>query len=143
MFLALAAIADYLRDVPHFQAWSVRDGLKAESRQDLPALDVRYRGALVGNAQGAPSVNLTPVVEVTLVVPRGDDAARELDAAFCAAIAALHGFKVPGATATSDQWTALKLDQVSVFDPIDGQVGCQLLFNHSKRFATATCSSNC
>lgn len=143
MFLALAAIATYLRDVPHFQTWAVRDGMVTEPRQDLPAVDVRYRGALVGDARGAPSVNLSPVLEVTLLVPRGADAAQDLDAAFCAAIAALHGHKVQGASATADHWTALTLDQVGVFDPLDGQAGCQLIFKHSKRFATATCSSNC
>lgn len=145
MFLALAAIATYLRQVPHFETWSVRDGMTPESRQDLPAgaVDVRYRGALVGDARGAPSVNLSPVLEVTLLVPRGADAAQDLDAAFCAAIAALHGHKVQCASATADHWTALTLDQVGVFDPADGQAGCQLIFKHSKRFATATCSSNC
>ena len=141
MFLALAAIASHLRTVPHFQSWSVRDGLTAEARDVVPFVDVRYEGATVGNAQGASSVQLSPVVTVSIGVQRGPGAAAALDAAFAAAIQALHGFKVQGATATKDQWTALALQQVRVFDPLDSVAGCELAFSHSKRFAVGTCAA--
>ncbi len=142
MFAALASIATYLRSVPHFETWSVRDGLSVESRQAQNALDIRYRGATVGDAKGASSVNVSPVLEVTLIVPRGDSAANELDAAFTALLAALHGHKVHGASATRDGWTALVLNQVQTFDPMDKDAGCQLLFTHSKRFSVG-CSAGC
>lgn len=140
MFLALSAIASHLRGVPHFQSlWSVRDGLTAEARDVVPFIDVRYEGATVGDAKGASSVNVSPVVSVSIGVSRGPDAAADLHAAFAAAIRALHGFKVQGASETNDQWTGLVLSQVRAFDPFDSVVGCQLIFTHSKRFAVSTC----
>lgn len=139
MFKALSGIASFLRDVPHFQTWSVRDGLTDQARDEVPFVDVRYEGAAVGDATGASSVKVSPVVVVTIGVKRGVDAAEKLDAAFSAAIRALHGYKVPGATATKDQWTALMLQRVQTTDPIDSVVGCELIFTHSKRFAVAPC----
>lgn len=142
MFAALAAVATHLRSVPHFQSWDVRDGLSVEPRAAKPAVDVRYRGASVGDAKGVSSVNVSPVLEVTLIVPRGPDAAADLDAAFTAAIAALHGYRVHGASATRDGWTPFTLAQVLTFEPVDQEVACQLLFTHSKRFAFE-CRAGC
>ncbi|KQO23492.1 hypothetical protein [Acidovorax sp. Leaf78] len=141
MFLALAGIATHLRNVPHFQSWSVRDGLTSEPRDAVPFVDVRFEGATVGDAKGASSVNVSPVVSVSIGVARSPDAAADLHAAFAAAIKALHGFKVPGANETKDLWTALILGQVRALDPFDSVVGCQLIFTLGKRFEVGACGA--
>lgn len=136
MFLAIRAIVEYLRAVPHFQSWDVRDNLDLEARGNLPALDLRLEGASVADPSPA-QVRVQPAITLTIVVPRGPRAAQQLDDAFTQAIAALQGYAV---RANGQCWSRLQLAAVRDAPPQDNLAGCELIFTHFHTYPGAACA---
>lgn len=132
MFLSLLTIADRLRQVPHFQTWDVRDGMSQVSRQGVPAVDLRIEGASV-QAESIASARVAPAITVRLIVERGDTAPVDLDQAFRAVIAALHGLRITDSEGRA--WSWLKLTAVRDVPVAEGYVGCGLTFMNESEFS--------
>ncbi|RYF55766.1 MAG: hypothetical protein EOO27_20175 [Comamonadaceae bacterium] len=135
MFLAIAAIAQHLRNAPHFQSWDVRDGMDLVSRQDYPAADVRILGA--GVEGGSSTATVSPSLSVRLIVERSDTAAATMDGAFNAAFSELHGLQVTDTTGRT--WARIKLSAVRDLPVADGFVGCELIFVTDSEFTSKHC----
>lgn len=80
--------------------WAVVDGSEPQDRRGLPRADLRLAGASLGGTSG-PGVTLQARYMLRLVVDAGAGAPAfaQLDAAVDAAIAALHHWRPPGASA--------------------------------------------
>lgn len=135
MYLALFAIAERLRRVPHFQSWDVRDGLSITPRQAVPAVDLRILGAQI--AEGQAVITVKPAVSVALIAARGTNAPEQMDAAFTAAISALNGMQIKDASGRT--WAWLRLSAVSDLPVADGHVGCELVFTTGAEFNGQQC----
>jgi len=136
MFLVLSTVAEALRRVPHFETWDVRDGMSTVSRQAFPAVDLRIEGAGVA-ADGLSMVTVSPGISVRLIAERGADVAADLDAAFVAVIAALHGLRLQEVGGRA--WSWLKLSVVRDLPVIDVYVGCELVFVTEAQFGGLHC----
>lgn len=137
MFLAIFAIAERLRSAPHFQSWSVRDGLTVQSRQEIDgAIDVRFADGMVSNG-GNSSVTVSPLVSITLIARRSDEAPALLDKAFCELIGSLQGWQVKDASGAA--WSWMRLERVREIAPQDAVVGCEFLFSFGRSFDGQQC----
>lgn len=129
MLALYAPITARLRALAPLTGWAVRTNTDEADRSALPAADVRCVGAAIASRrEGALAVTLEAVLQVTLVVPRGEAAAERLDAALSAVICSLQGWQ-PGQHGGRG-WNQLALQ--SVTEPMladEGLVGYQLQFS--------------
>lgn len=129
-----------LQHLPQLAGWDVRTNIEPAPRDKYPAADVRCTGANVPPNQ-ADIVTLSPEWTVTLVVRHSDAAAAQLEAAFAAVVAALHGWQ-PGQH-SGRGWTALRL--VAAKEPLfteTGLAGIELFFSTSAKYHGAGCAAN-
>ncbi|WP_029524867.1 hypothetical protein [Polaromonas glacialis] len=106
--------------------WAVRTGTEASERRAVPAADVRCTGARTTDSE-TTAVTLDPAWTVTLVVPRSDQAAGQLDAALNAVIGSLHNWH-PGQL-SGRVWRRLALQTVREPEfTAEGQAGLELVF---------------
>lgn len=134
MFLAATAIAEHLRNAPHFQTWDVRSGLSLMDNQKYPAVVVRVLGAGV---DGKDTSTVTPSVSVRLILERSDTADQKMDGAFRAAHFELHGLQIKDAT--GHVWSRLKLSAVRDLPVVDTYAGCELIFQTDSEFKSKHC----
>ncbi|MEG2047256.1 MAG: hypothetical protein RR100_10450 [Comamonas sp.] len=119
-------IAQRLRELGAFAGWSVREGCQDANRNAVPAVDVRMGGASVTQVR-KPSVSLQPEWAVTVVVHRGSEAARQLDAALTAVVGSLHNWRPSGVPGRG--WTELLVARVQPMDFVDvALVGYEITF---------------
>ena len=125
-------IAQRLRAQGAFTGWQVREGCQDADRRAVPAVDVRMGGASVPQVR-KPAATLQTEWAVTLVVRRGPDAAKQLDAALAAAITSLHNWRP--ADASGRGWTELQISRVLPADFADvALVGYEITFTTAAVF---------
>ena len=125
-------IAQRLRAQGAFTGWHVREGCQDADRRAVPAVDVRMGGASVPQVR-KPAATLQTEWAVTLVVRRGPDAAKQLDAALAAAITSLHNWRP--ADASGRGWTELQISRVLPADFADvALVGYEITFTTAAVF---------
>lgn len=109
--------------------WAVRTGTELSDRRMVPAADVRCTGARTTDSEAA-AITLDPAWTVTLVVPRSEQAAGQLDAAVKAVIGSLHNW-YPGQL--SDQaWRRVALQAAREPEFVaEGQAALELVFTSS------------
>lgn len=118
-----------LKALTALTGWAVRGGTELTDRRPVPVADVRCTGAHTTDSE-ASVVTLDPVWTVTLVVPRSDQAADQLDAALAAVIASLHNW-YPGMLA-GRPWRRMALQTVREPDFVtEGQAAYELIFTSS------------
>lgn len=108
--------------------WAVRGGTELTDRRMAPSAEARCTGAQANDSQ-VSAVTLDPAWTITLVVPRGDWAAQQLDAALKDVIGSLHNW-CPGKIDDAGQpWRRMALATVreAEFLP-EGVAGLELTF---------------
>lgn len=116
-----------LRALAPLTGWDVRTNTDKVDRSVFPAADVRCVGASVPTRRDG-AVTVAPVLQVLLVLHRGDGAAQQLDAALNACICSLHGWQ-PGRHGGRG-WNQLVLERIT--EPMianEGLVGYELEFS--------------
>lgn len=109
--------------------WAVRGGTELSDRRIVPAADVRCSGAHVTDS-ATTAVTLDPAWSVTLVVPRSDQAAGQLDAALNAVIGSLHNW-CPGQQG-GRLWRRMALQTAREPEfATEGQAAMELIFTSS------------
>lgn len=122
-----------LRGLAPLTAWAVRTNTDEVDRSILPAADVRFVGALVPTKRDG-AVTVAPVLQVLLVLRRGDGVAERLDAALSAVICSLHGWQ-PGCYGGRG-WNQLSLERITEPTLADeGLVGYELEFSSAGLYA--------
>lgn len=139
MLALTAPIKARLQALPELAGWALRTGSEHSERRSLPAVDLRCSGATVAPSRNDASTAaiVQPQWQVTIAVRRSDTAADQLDAAFAAVFAVLHGW-MPG-LCRGRGWEPLQLRQVT--EPMfgdDGIAGLELIFTTSARYVACT-----
>lgn len=114
-------------------AWTVM-GLTSDkgSRDSFPLASLSFTDGRVPDSKTG-AVSVQPIWRLTLVHRKNDQAATVVDAAFAAAIEALHNW-TPGQV-SGRRWERLALVQFGAPQyPEDGLVGVELLFTTSARY---------
>lgn len=115
-----------LAALPVLTGWAVRTGTELSDRRMVPAADVRCTGARTTDSE-TTAVTLDPAWTVTLVVPRSDQAAGQLDAALAAVIGSLHNW-CPGLQ-SGRAWRRMALQTVREPEFVaEGLAGLELVF---------------
>ena len=133
--LALATtIIARLASLPELAGWDIRSSTELVDRRPLPAIDVRWEGAVVPDPARL-SVLLTPQWTITLIVRRAAGAAAQIDTAFEAIFRALHGWAPPPAPGSDRGWGLMQMRRASA--PIfadEGHAGMTLDFTTTALF---------
>lgn len=135
MLALIAPIKDRLAALPTLVDWAVRSSTGGGDRSRYPAAVVRMGSAQLTDSTSSDVV-ISPTLAVQLIVPRSDDAADQLDAAFLAVIGSLHDWAPGRVGVASRNWTRLAL--VGVAEPQfedAGLAGIELFFNTSASFS--------
>lgn len=135
MLALTAPLKARLQALPQLTGWAVRTGTEDADRAAVPAADVRCVGAGLADVK-AGAVMVQPAWQVTLVVPRGDQAAEQLDTALAAVICALHGW--PPGQCGGRGWERVNLASITEAQyASEGVVGYELTFTTAARYTSA------
>jgi len=137
MFLLEAATAQYLRQTSHFNSgWHIRAGFDSIERQSTPALGIRTVGAQPASSAGT-GVRIEVTLGLAIITARDAQTTHNLDAAFAAVIANLHGLRLQDASGR--HWSALQLTHIREAALVDGLGGVELHFTSNARFLGKPC----
>ena len=129
MLALIAPIKDRLQALPQLAGWDVQTGTETTDRRVRRVIDVRCTGADAKDSE-SQAVTLDPAYTITVVVPRSDVAAEELDEALAAVIGTLHNWS-PGRIGLI-QWrrVALRVAREAEFTE-SGLAAYELIFTSS------------
>ncbi len=106
MLALITPIKERLQALPQLAGWDVQTGTETADRRLRRVIDVRCTGADAQDSE-TQSVRLNPAYTITIVVPRSNDAAGQLDDALAAVVGALHNWH-PGRIGAR-QWSRVAL----------------------------------
>lgn len=127
MLALLNPVKDRLQAIPAFIAWQLHTVAEEVNRQSAPRAEIGFANARVSSVRATAAL-VEPLVSVSLVVKRGEEAASLLEAAMQAAIQSLHNWH-PGEQG-GRKWEPMRLTQITEpdFAIEEGLIGLTLAF---------------